>query len=85
MSNTYSKKQRVMDFLSSGKTLTASEASSRFGVGNLRATISNIREQAEQYGNWEVWSEETSTGKTRYGMDFCGYTDNPHAIRCGIV
>jgi hypothetical protein len=85
MSNNISKKQRVMDFLGSGKTLTSGEARSRFGVANLRATISDIRSTVEKYGNWNVWSEETSTGKTRYGMDFCGYTDNPHAIRCGAV
>jgi len=85
MSNTVSKKRRVMDYLSKGNTLTASQAKSRFGVGNMRATISNIKSQVEAYGNWEVTSEDTPSGKTSYGMEFHGYTDNPHAIRAGIV
>ena len=85
MSNTLTKKRRVMDYLAKGGTLTASQASSRFGVGNMRATISNIKEQVEAYGNWSVTTEDTPSGKTRYAMEFHGYTDNPHAIRAGIV
>ena len=85
MSNTISKKRRVMDYLASGKTLTANEARSRFGVGNMRATISNIKSQVEAYGNWSVSTCPSPTGKTRYGMKFHGYTDNPFAQRAGIV
>jgi len=80
-----SKKRRVMDYLASGKSLTANEARSRFGVGNMRATISNIKEQVEQYGNWEVTTSQSPSGITRYAMDFHGYTDNPFAIRAGLV
>ena len=68
-SNTLSKKRRVINYLSSGKGLTPAEAKSRFGVGNLRATISDIRSQVEAFGNWEITSESTSTGKTRYFME----------------
>ena len=85
MSNTFSKKRRVMDYLAKGNTLTSAQASSRFGVGNMRATISNIKEQVERYGNWSVTTCDTPNGKTSYGMDFHGYTDNPFAIRVGIV
>lgn len=85
MSNTISKKRRVMDYLASGKTLTQSEARSRFGVGNMRATMSNIKSQVEQYGNWSVSTNASPTGKTRYGMQFHGYNDNPFAQRVGIV
>ena len=84
MSKTLSKKRRVMDYLAKGGTLTANQASSRFGVGNLRATMSNIKEQVEAYGNWSVTTEDSPSGKTSYGMDFHGYTDNPFAIRAGI-
>jgi len=84
MSNTLSKKRRVMDYLAKGNTLTASQAKSRFGVGNMRATISNIKDQVEAYGNWSVTSEDSPSGKTSYGMDFHGYTDNPFAIRAGL-
>ena len=82
---TLTKKRRVMDHLAKGNTLTESQASSKFDIGNLRATISNIKEQVERYNNWEVYVDETSTGKTCYGMDFHGYTDNPFAVRAGIV
>ena len=60
-----SKKRRVINYLTSGKGLTSAEAASRFGVGNMRAMMSDIRSQFEKYGNWEVVTEETSTGKTR--------------------
>lgn len=82
---TPTKKRRVMDYLASGRTLTANQARSRFGVGNMRATISNIKGQVEQYGNWEIVTSETPSGLTEYGMEFTGYTDNPFAIRAGIV
>ena len=81
MSNTVSKKRRVMDYLAKGNTLTASQAKSRFGVGNMRATMSNIKSQVEAYGNWSVTTNDTPSGKTSYGMDFNGYTDNPFYIR----
>ena len=84
MSNTLTKKRRVMDYLAKGGTLTASQAKSRFGVANMRATMSNIKNQVEAYGNWTVTSDETPSGKVSYGMDFHGYTDNPFAIRAGI-
>ena len=84
MSNTVSKKRRVMDFLAKGGTLTPSQARSRFGVGNMRATISNIKSQVEAYGNWSVYTDETPSGKPSYGMEFHGYNTNPHAIRVGI-
>ena len=84
MSNTLTKKRRVMDYLAKGGTLTASQAKSRFGVGNMRATMSNIKNQVEAYGNWSVTAEDSPSGKTSYGMDFHGYTDNPFAIRVGI-
>ena len=85
MSNTISKKRRVMDYLAKGNTLTSNEANSRFGVGNMRATISNIKSQVEAYGNWSVDSCSVPSGKTRYAMKFHGYTDNPFAQRVGIV
>ena len=84
MSNTLTKKRRVMDYLAKGGTLTASQAKSRFGVGNMRATMSNIKNQVEAYGNWSVTAEDSPSGKTSYGIDFHGYTDNPFAIRAGI-
>ena len=69
MPNTMTKKRRVINYLASGKGLTEAEARSRFGVGNLRATISDIRDMVEAYGNWAITTEETPTGKTRYYME----------------
>ena len=63
------KKRRVINYLASGKGLTEAEARSRFGVGNLRATISNIRDMVEAYGNWEITLQETPSGKSRYFME----------------
>lgn len=66
--STMTKRRKVMNHLSNGKAITAAQAKSRFGVANLRATISSIKSQVETYGNWEVVSEQTATGKTRYSM-----------------
>jgi len=63
------KKRRVINYLASGKGLTEAEARSRFGVGNLRATISTIRDMVEAYGNWEITLQETPSGKSRYFME----------------
>ena len=81
----YTKKARLMNLLSRGHDITAKQAYSRFGVKNLRATMSNIKSQVEAYGNWEVTTRTLDNGTTCYGMDFHGYTDNPFAIRAGIV
>jgi len=66
---TMTKKRRVINYLASGKGLTEGEARSRFGVANLRATISDIRDMVEAHGNWEITSESTPSGKTRYFME----------------
>jgi hypothetical protein len=66
---TMTKKRRVINYLASGKGLTPAEAKSRFGVSNLRATISDIRDMVEAHGNWEITSEPTPSGKTRYFME----------------
>tara|TARA_R100000005_G_C4956999_1_gene175173 strand:- start:359 stop:625 length:267 start_codon:yes stop_codon:yes gene_type:complete len=84
VSNEGTKKRRVLDFLAAGNTLTAGQAKSRFNVGNMRATISDIKSQVEKYGNWSVYTDSTASGKTIYGMDFLGYDDNPFAQRVGI-
>tara|TARA_Y100001938_G_scaffold150239_1_gene240259 strand:- start:1178 stop:1447 length:270 start_codon:yes stop_codon:yes gene_type:complete len=60
------KKRRVINYLTSGKGLTSAEAASRFGVGNMRAMMSDLRSQFTKYGNWEVVKEQTTTGKSRY-------------------
>jgi len=85
MSNTISKKRRVMDYLAAGNSLTAGQARGRFGVSNMRATISDIKSQVEKYGNWTVSTGSTKTGLTSYAMNFHGCSNNPFAARAGIV
>ena len=72
MSNTLTKKRRLINYLYDGggvnNGITANEAKSKFGIANLRATISDVRSLVEAHGNWEIVSEETATGKTRYFM-----------------
>jgi len=82
--STLTKKQRLINHLAKGNDITSKQAYSRFGVKNLRATMSNIRSQVEAYGNWEVSSRTLGNGSTCYGMEFSGYTDNPFAIKAGI-
>jgi hypothetical protein len=66
---TITKQNKVINYLSKrGRTLTAAEARARFGVQNLRATISDIREVVEEFGNWRVETRMSSTGRTQYFM-----------------
>ena len=62
-----SNRRRVLNYLASGKTLTSSQAASKFGVKNFRAMISDIRSQVEAFGNWEV-TQTVRNGETVYGM-----------------
>jgi hypothetical protein len=54
MSNTLTKKRRLINYLYDGgganNGITANEAKSKFGVSNLRATISDIRDLVEAHG-----------------------------------
>jgi len=81
---TYTKKQRVMNHLARGNDITPKQAFSRFGVANLRATMSNIKTQAEAYGNWEVTTRTLDNGVTCYAMDYTGRV-NPFAVKAGIL
>ena len=72
MTTTLPKRRRLINYLSNGggvnNGITANEAKAMFGIANLRATISDVKSQVESFGNWEIVSEETATGKTRYFM-----------------
>ena len=62
-----SKTRQVLNYLASGKTLSSTQAESKFGVKNFRAMISDIRSQVESFGNWEV-TQTVRNGETVYGM-----------------
>ena len=53
-----SKKRKVINYMSRGRSITPAQARRLFGVQNLRATISDIRETVGQYGNWEIVNED---------------------------
>ena len=67
------KKRRLINYLYDGggvnNGITANEAKAKFGIANLRATISDVRSLVEAHGNWEITTEETSNGSTRYFME----------------
>lgn len=63
---TLTKQDRVMNYLVKGKTLSQDSAYSMFGVGNLRATISDIRPTLKSQG-YSVYTTEGRDGLTRYG------------------
>lgn len=60
------KQDRVINYLRKGKTLSQDSAASMFDVGNLRATISDIRPTLKSQGFTVVRSTGRS-GETRYG------------------
>ena len=75
MARTMTKKQRVLNYLSSGRNLTGSQMTRKFGVANPRATISDIREQVERYGNWAVINNGSYGGETQYALKRVVLTD----------
>lgn len=66
--STLSKKRRLLDHLAANNTITAAQASRRFGVANIRATMSDIRQQVEAYGNWRIVTGTNERGETVYAM-----------------
>jgi len=64
--NTQSQTRRVLNYLAAGRGLTSAEARARFGVQNMRAVMTRVRQLTERYGNWRVTTEDTTTGSTRY-------------------
>ena len=77
MANTISKTRKVINYLANGKTITASEARARFGVKNLRATMSSIRELVEKFGNWEIVTDSSG----RYFMEDTHPGDRAYKFR----
>ena len=63
-----SMKSQVLEFLHTGRGLTATEATKMFGCRNFRATISSIKEQVERYGNWRIVTSDSRDGETRYSL-----------------
>lgn len=64
---TVTKQERVMNYLLRGKTLSQDSASSMFDVGNLRATISDIKPMIRSRG-FVISKSVGRNGETRYGL-----------------
>jgi len=68
MATTFVTKQdRVINYLTKGKTLSQDSAYSMFDVGNLRATISDIKPILNKKG-FNVVRNTGRNGETRYGI-----------------
>lgn len=61
------KQDRVINYLSRGRTLSQDSAYSMFEVGNLRATISDIRPTLKSKG-LNIVRSTGRYGETRYGV-----------------
>lgn len=61
------KQDRVINYLTKGKTLSQDSAYSMFEVGNLRATISDIKPTLSKSG-YTVVRSTGRRGETRYGV-----------------
>lgn len=61
------KQDRVINYLSRGRTLSQDSAYSMFEVGNLRATVSDIKPIASKRG-FTVHRTVGRNGETRYGL-----------------
>lgn len=61
------KQDRVINYLSRGKTLSQDSAYSMFEVGNLRATISDVKPTLKSKG-FTVVRSTGRRGETRYGV-----------------
>jgi hypothetical protein len=64
---TITKQDRVMNYLLRGKTLSQESAFNMFEVGNLRATISDIKPELKAQG-FNVITKVGKNGETRYGV-----------------
>ena len=58
--------QRVFDFMRSGASLTAGEARKRFRVGNMRATMHDLREAFDRMDLKYTVVRETVKGRAHY-------------------
>ena len=67
MPSTVTKQDRVINYLSKGKTLSQESAYSMFDVGNLRATMSDIKPILRNKG-FNIVRNTGRSGETRYGV-----------------
>ena len=64
---TLTKQDKVINYLTRGKTLSQDSAYSMFEVGNLRATISDVKPILYKKG-YNIVRKTGRQGETRYGI-----------------
>lgn len=65
MTTAVTKQDKVLNYLTRGRTLSQTSAESMFAVGNLRATISDIKPTLKKMG-YRVERLTGRSGETRY-------------------
>ena len=68
MSNNNSPKRQIISYLSNGFSITPKQMRTKFGVKNPSATLRNVRETVEQYGNWAIVGGETQYAMKRVAL-----------------
>ena len=76
-----SMKRQVLNFLTSGKTLSAEQAKTRFGVKNFRALMTEIKYIVETNGNWEVNTTTNSRGVESYSIKYIHPGDRTYGFQ----
>lgn len=74
---TLTKQRQVLNHLYRGWGIDSTEATKKYGVKNLRSTISSIRTLVEKYGNWEIITDS----KGRYFMQDTHPGDRTYSFR----
>lgn len=67
-SNSNSPLRQIISYLADGNSLTQKQMRTKFGVRNPRATLSDVRNTVEAYGNWAIVDNGTYGGETQYAM-----------------
>jgi hypothetical protein len=60
---------RVLECLFEGRSFTAAQAKTRFGVKNFRSLISSIKKMGDSYGFYSITTTKNSSGFTSYSMN----------------
>lgn len=61
--------EKVLTYLSKGNTLTSKQARSRFKIQNLRARISELRQEGYNIGSMPVVYRDTGYGGVAYILE----------------
>lgn len=66
--NTSSPLRQIISYFANGNSLTKKQIRSKFKVRNANATLSDVRDTVEHYGNWAIVEDGTYGGETQYAM-----------------